>query len=410
MHACITIFFRAPLGGLQGHVRGQVQALLRDGHRCTVVSKPGPFADDLRHLGADVFETDYSTVEDAAARVAGSTRFDFVHAHPYASRRLGLLVARAQRIPFAMTLHGTDLDSLRRYGRELDLLVAVSEGVRDFVVRSAAIAPERVVMIPNGCDREVFRGRHSDWDELRDRLPTIRDVGADDRRIAVVSRFDTDKRLVVDALVEAWRRQAASGVEDVGWVIAGDGSLKPQLETAAADLGRALGRPRVDFAGWFDAEDLVSLYSGCHVAVTHGRGALEAMACGTPLVALGRHGYLGLIDGGRALPAAYHNFGDFGTLRQEGRYRDLWDDLHRAIRDPEALARASASYADVMAGWFDQRDLDARILRTWSALVDATPRNQMGRGPRAPLPHRWRSYGRSVTGRILERARASIRL
>lgn len=83
--------------------------------------------------------------------------------------------------------------------------------------------------------------------------------------------------------------EAARGLDAVVWIV-GDGPLRTELETQAAELG--LGN-KIRFWGDVDAGFLISLLHACHVfalpSITpneaFGLVQIEAMACGKPVVA-----------------------------------------------------------------------------------------------------------------------------
>ena len=89
----------------------------------------------------------------------------------------------------------------------------------------------------------------------------------------------------VGALLEAFRRRREAG-EDL--LIAGEGTLEPELRDAAADL------PRVRFLGWRSAADLDALYRGALAVIVPTAGhesfglvAVEAFAREAPVLVRG---------------------------------------------------------------------------------------------------------------------------
>lgn len=128
----------------------------------------------------------------------------------------------------------------------------------------------------------------------------------------------------VDTLLEAFRRRRNAS-EDL--LIAGEGTLEPQLRETAADL------PHVRFLGWHPAADLDALYRGALAVIVPTAGhesfglvAVEAFARGTPVLVRG-FGALGeLIEesgGGLAfttdaeLDAALERIAGDAPLREE---------------------------------------------------------------------------------------------
>ncbi|MEV5546848.1 glycosyltransferase [Streptomyces sp. NPDC052309] len=201
--------------------------------------------------------------------------------------------ARRARVPAVMVSHETADGVLRTWGlperaarRTADALnlrtahsyarvVCTTEfAEREFV----RIGARNVVRAPLGVD---LTGRHP---ALRD--PRLRDRYArgDETLLVMCSRLSVEKRpgTALDAL-EALRRRGGRTV----LVVAGDGPLRPRLERRARERGLP-----VTFLGHVADRGLLgALQASADVclapgpAETFGLAALEAMACGTPVVA-----------------------------------------------------------------------------------------------------------------------------
>ncbi|WP_229858927.1 glycosyltransferase [Streptomyces poonensis] len=199
--------------------------------------------------------------------------------------------SRRARVPAVMVSHETADGVLRTWGlpeglarRAADALnlrtahtyarvVCTTEfAEREFV----RIGARNVVRAPLGVD---LAGRHP---ALRDPEVRARHARVEDALLVMCSRLSVEKRpgTALDAL-EALLRRGRRAV----LVVAGDGPLRGRLEQ------RARGLP-VTFLGHLaDRTELGALQASADVclapgpAETFGLAALEAMACGTPVVA-----------------------------------------------------------------------------------------------------------------------------
>lgn len=153
------------------------------------------------------------------------------------------------------------------------LTTDVEVAVSDFMVEKARHAPHarRVVRIHHGVDAASFKPL-SDKPRPTQKL-TIGSVG----------------RLTHGKGIEALLHGFAGLPPDARGrlLIAGDGPLRAELEAVCVTLGIA---GETAFVGW--AEDVPRFWDGCDVAVVpserieaFGMAALEAMACGKPLIA-----------------------------------------------------------------------------------------------------------------------------
>ena len=229
---------------------------------------------------------DWRAIGDLA-RLMREQRIDVVHSHLYHANLYGRLAARRARVPAVATVHNTY--AKRKLHRELlnrwlahisARVIAVSEDVRNDLMRYDGIPAQKIVVIHNGID--VGRVRTAlTRGEARARLGLPHEAIA----LGCVARLEEQKghRFLLEALARL--NDPARGAARFRVVLVGDGRLRAELERRAADLGVAawtmfLGT-RHDVPDILKALDICvmpSLWEGLSVAM------LEAMAAGLPLV------------------------------------------------------------------------------------------------------------------------------
>ncbi|MFF8910455.1 glycosyltransferase [Streptomyces olivaceoviridis] len=201
--------------------------------------------------------------------------------------------ARRARVPAVMVSHETADGVLRAWGLPEHLARRAADSLN---TRTAHVY-SRVVCTTEFAEREFVRigarnvVRAPLGVDLMERHPALRDPGLRDRYargdealLVMASRLSVEKRpgTALDAL-EALLRRGRRAV----LVVAGDGPLRARLEQRARDRGLP-----VTFLGHVsDRTALGALQASADVclapgpAETFGLAALEAMACGTPVVA-----------------------------------------------------------------------------------------------------------------------------
>lgn len=217
------------------------------------------------------------------AMLAAGRRIDLIDAHYfYPDGVAAAWVARHFGLPVVITARGTDLNLIPQYPKPrrmiqdaaamADGLITVAAALKEPLVE-LGIAPERVTVLRNGVDLEFFHPMPRD--EARSQFNMVR------RTLASVGHLIERKghHHVIAALPR---------LPDTDLIIAGDGEERASLQALAASLG--VGE-RVRFLGAVDQKTLRSVYCGVDALVLASSREgwanvlLEAMACGTPVIA-----------------------------------------------------------------------------------------------------------------------------
>jgi glycosyltransferase involved in cell wall biosynthesis len=213
-----------------------------------------------------------------------------------------------------------------------DRLIAVSDQVRDDLVRLHIAAPNKIVVVHYGFDLDARVGADAD---LRSEKRLAAGATDGDFVVGWAGRLSEIKRPL--DLIRTIARLPGSRL-----VIAGDGELRPAVEELAVELGvservRILGYVD-DMGAWyraFDAFLLTSANEGAPVV------AIEALAAGVPVVATDAGGTRNVVD---------HD--ETGLLAPIGAVGELAEHLARLQEDHELRAQFGAAGAARMRARF----------------------------------------------------------
>ena len=358
----VHVIARLNVGGAALHVLQLAHEQARRGHDVVVVAGTLAAGEESMEYVADelgvdlhrlpVLQRELSPRADTAAilalrRLVRERRPDVLHTHTAkagATGRLAALMAgRARPRAIVHTYHGHVLSGYfsRRWERVFRLiervlaytsgtLVAVSEEVRDDLVRFGVAPSRRFAVVPYGFELPA-------WSEADDEARRGRraEIGAGEQTFVVgwAGRLTAIKRPL--DLVRTLRSLVDAEV-DALLVLVGDGEDRPEVEALAADLGVADRCRLVGFQKsirpWyasFDALLLTSANEGTPVV------AIEALAAARPVVAT-RAGGTGTVV----------RNGESGYLEAIGDTQALADRLAALARDPALRARMGAAGAD----------------------------------------------------------------
>ncbi len=285
--------------------------------------------------------------------------FDLVDAHfLYPDGIVATAAARRLDVPVVVTARGTDLNLypkwrvqrtwLRRSLRQASAVAGVCQALVDIAVDVAGPLPEAHVL-RNGVDLEAFRPEPREAARAR--------LGVTGFTLIAVGHLIERKgqHLVIEAL---------QALPDVSLLLVGDGPMQRELEALADTCGV---RGRVRFAGAVPHKELCTWYSAADALVLASSREgwanvlLEAMACGTPVVATAVDGTPEVVQA----PAA-------GVLIRE--------------RTPPAIAAAVAALRAAYPAHADTRAYAERF--SW----DATSRAQQALFSRLIAQHRARAH------------------
>ncbi len=226
----------------------------------------------------------------AIHQVARDHGLDLIHVHyaiPHATSAwiAGQMFEASRRPLIVTTLHGTDITligqhpsfrSITRFSiLRSDGLTAVSRFLRDETERSFEVEASRIRVIPNFVDTEVYQ---------RDRVPCHRaKLAAEDEKVLMhVSNFRSVKR--VEDVVEIFARVHEEIPSRL--IMVGDGPDRARAQQRAEDLSVY---DRVVFLGKHTSVEEVlacaDLFLLPSESESFGLAALEAMSCGTPVIA-----------------------------------------------------------------------------------------------------------------------------
>lgn len=223
---------------------------------------------------------------------------ELIHCHTWYTHFSGILAKILYDIPLVITVHS--LEPLRPWKREqlghgydlarwiektalesADTIIAVSRSTRDDILRLFNVAPEKVVIIPNGIDTDEYKPTHSP--------ETLKRLGVDPDQpfVLFVGRITRQKGLY-------YLLQAIPHIDPKLQVVlcAGDAdTLAMQREIEEIVFELQASRPGIVWIPkMLPRADTITLYSHasvfCCPSIYEPFGIinLEAMACNTPVV------------------------------------------------------------------------------------------------------------------------------
>lgn len=287
------------------------------------------------------------------------TGYDLIHSHYWLSGLAALELRLEWGIPIIQMFHTLGemknrvarspeetasplrLESEHRLLREVDRVVAATQAELAQIQWLYRSDTNRVAVIPPGVDTARF------YPIRKDEAKEFVGIAHSDRMILYVGRVEPLKGL--DTLLQAIAVLKEQGLQDILGVISvigGEPDASPEQMTTEMGHIKALRESlelgdMITFLGKRDQDTLQYYYSAAEVVVvpshyeSFGLVALEAMACGTPVVASETGGLVFLVRDGET-----------GFHVPAGDAQALADRLRRLLLDEELRQRLGQNAAD----------------------------------------------------------------
>lgn len=255
--------------------------------------------------------------------------FDFVLCGHINLMPIAWLVSRWLRVPILLQIYGleawqpTSRYMANRLAKRAHMVTSISQFTRQRFLKWVSIPERDCVLVPNAIRTSDFGIRPPD-------LRVLERFSLDGRRsILTLGRLVSKERAkgfdeVLELMPELIRQ-----VPDILYVIAGDGPDRARLERKADGLGI---QDHVVFTGLIEEEEKADLYQAAKVYVMPSKGEgfgfvfLEAMACGTPVIASSQ-------DGSREAVAD----GELGQVVNPDEPEEILSAILRSLRMPKQV-------------------------------------------------------------------------
>ncbi|MBF8248575.1 MAG: hypothetical protein HW374_1375 [Bacteroidetes bacterium] len=285
------------------------------------------------------------------SRLIDRNNIHVVHAHSRAASWVSYFATRLTGTSFVSTIHGRQhlhfsSKSFSVYGRHI---IAVSESLKEHLVRELGLQSSDMVVVPNGLEIERWTHRHGSAGKI-----LVLGVEQNVKVILFVGRLTGPKGDIVRFIVSEVVPLLEHKMNFVFFVVGGL-HVPVDIPELFEETNRVYGRQVVILKDF--QSDILPYLRAADLVLASGRVVMESLLTGRPTMAFGETNYHGRITEKTFEQAMKTNFGDTGVLDKPDA-RTVAADIQASIKKKDGV---SLSIRNQLKDRFDVRTVEPRI-------------------------------------------------
>ncbi len=286
------------IGGAETHILELSKELKKRGNEVWVASNGGKYNEELETAGVHTVWAPLHNKHPLnmlksykiLKQLILDEKIDLVHSHTRISSYILGKLHKKLNFPYATTAHWTFkvtplLKFMTNWGEGT---VAVSNDIKDYLIKNYGVPEENIVVTVNGIDTEKF-SKEIDFSDIEEELS----LKQGSNRIVYISRLDESRALVAKQLVSI-AEDLNEKIENLEIVIVGGGDSFEQIKAKADEINEKIGKKLIILTG--ARTDINKFANLGKIFIGVSRSALEAMASQKPVIVAGNEGYLGIFS------------------------------------------------------------------------------------------------------------------
>lgn len=357
------------IGGTETHVLALAKELIKNDIFIAIVAKKeGSLINSFEALGCPIYHIDFPKTMKLPAnqelelvveieKIIENEKISHVHIHQTPSGYLAGKAAENKRIATVLTIHGTYYpnEEIQELLKLTDAVICVSPPLCNYV---KAFGIENPYLVPNGINLEEYPLKPPS-EEIRNEL----NIPENAEVLLYASRITWAKAKVCSIFLRACKDLKLTTLPNLHVIIVGGGDKLGDIQFLSDMIKKMCNDHFIHLVG--EQKNMHDYYSTADCVVGTGRVALEAMASERQIVAVGNHGYFGIVSHDNFDEAWNHYFGDHGSKVACSRH-GLRDDLKKILLDKEQLRLNGMKCREIVEERFNIHTVTNQILKVYS--------------------------------------------
>jgi len=358
------------VGGTETHVLGLAKELMKNNVFVSIAArKEGSLLSSFEDLKCPIHHIDFPRTLNLEEKheqelvkkieeIIEIENITLIHSHQTPSGYLAGKAAKNKKIATVFTVHGTYYpnDEIRKILKFTDSVICVSPPLCNYI---KSFGVENPYLVPNGVNLKEYERDTKKTADLRKEL----NIPEDSIIVVYASRISWAKANVCSIFLRACKDLKLKLFPNLHVVIVGGGDRLGDIQNLAQMIEKMCNDSFIHIVG--EQKNMHTYYSIADSVVGTGRVALEAMASEKPIIAVGNHGYYGIVNKGNINEAWDHYFGDHSSKSACSRV-NLRNDLKKLLLAKEQLILYGKEARKIVEEKFNIQKVVIDLLKIYS--------------------------------------------
>ena len=357
------------IGGTETHVLTLAKELIKNNVFVSIAAKKtGTLLSAFEALQCPIYDIDFprtvglgksneTKLISEIEHIIELENISHIHIHQTPSGYLAGKAAKNKDIPTVLTIHGTyypnhEIQSLLEL---TDTVICVSPPLCNYV-KSFGI--ENPYLLPNGINLDEYP-----IDVSSEHIKNELNIPEDAIVVLYASRIAWAKAHVCSTFLRACKDLKLTFTPNLHVIVVGGGDKLNDIRFLGQMIDEMCNDQFIHIVG--EQLNMHTYYAAADCIVGTGRVALEGMASGKQIVAVGNHGYFGVVNRSNFDEAWRHYFGDHGSKTDCNRYI-LRDDLKRLFANEQHLKLSGIQSREIIEQHFNIHTIAQRLLEIYA--------------------------------------------
>jgi glycosyltransferase involved in cell wall biosynthesis len=340
-------------GGAENHVRDLANVLDESGHEIFIMARPGKqnklLNRSIKFISLKVSDAAAIFQIFRVARFVKNNNIDIIHAHQRLPVFIGCLAGRLTGTPVVVTVHGQiQYDVRSPLARKwVDRFIFVRQTSFNDATRFG-IPESRAVMIQNGvkiCDEDFKR---------------------DNKAFCYISRTDKRHGTIISLIITRLMPSLCKKFGAVTFNVVGDGDYLDVLKKEAEEMKPEIGDGKIVFHGY--KPDVAEVIKTSGMVIGVGRVAMEALACGVPVLSVNQKYFGGLVGRNNYDFLSRNNFVAYGLDAPDE--NKIGSELEKYFSDMQLWQEEASHLKTRIDEDFNLNKIAGRIISLYTKLLE----------------------------------------